>query len=82
MLSRCGYRSAVTTVPGVNIPQVNLFELRRMQVGFDGSLPRFAFDLSRAFFRAEELRPLNVSPAALASVSPASIGGALGDPDA
>ena len=82
MLSRCGYRSAVTTVPGVNIPQVNLFELRRMQIGFDGSLPRFAFDLSRAFFRAEELRPLNASPAALASGSPVSIGGALGDPDA
>jgi peptidoglycan/xylan/chitin deacetylase (PgdA/CDA1 family) len=86
MLSRCGYRSAVTTVPGVNIPQVNLFELRRLQVGFDGSLPRFAFDLSRAFFRAEELRPLNVSPAgppvAAEAASPASIGGALGDPDA
>jgi peptidoglycan/xylan/chitin deacetylase (PgdA/CDA1 family) len=86
MLSRCGYRSAVTTVPGVNTPQVNPFELRRLQVGFDGSLPRFAFDLGRAFLRAEELRALNVPPAGSSSAqgvpSPGSIGGAVGNPDA
>jgi peptidoglycan/xylan/chitin deacetylase (PgdA/CDA1 family) len=86
MLSRCGYRSAVTTVPGVNTPQVNPFELRRLQVGFDGSLARFAFDLGRAFLRGEELRALNVPPACPSAAqevpSPASIGGALGDPDA
>lgn len=86
MLSRCGYRSAVTTVPGVNTPQANLFELRRMQVGVDGSLARFAFDLARAFLRAEQLHALNVPPAGPVGVqeilSPVSIGGALGDPDA
>jgi peptidoglycan/xylan/chitin deacetylase (PgdA/CDA1 family) len=86
MLSRCGYRSAVTTVPGVNTPQVNPFELRRLQVGFDSSLPRFAFDLGRAFLRAEELRALNVPPAGSSSAqgvpSPGSIGGAVGNPDA
>jgi peptidoglycan/xylan/chitin deacetylase (PgdA/CDA1 family) len=86
MLSRCGYRSAVTTVPGVNTPRVNLFELRRLQVGFDGSLPRFAFDLGREFLRAQELRALNVPPADFSGPqevpSPVSIGGALGDPDA
>jgi peptidoglycan/xylan/chitin deacetylase (PgdA/CDA1 family) len=86
MLLRCGYRSAVTTVPGVNVPQLNPFELRRLQVGSDGSLARFAFDLGRAFLRAEEHRPLNVPPAG-SSVAPevpgpVSIGGALGDPDA
>jgi peptidoglycan/xylan/chitin deacetylase (PgdA/CDA1 family) len=86
MLSRCGYRSAVTTISGVNTPQANLFELRRLQVGSDGSLARFAFDLGRAFLRAEELRALNVPPAgssgAQEAPSPVSIGGVLGDPDA
>jgi len=86
MLSRCGYRSAVTTVPGVNTPQVNPFELRRLQVGFESSLARFSFDLGRAFLRAEELRPLNLpaaSPSRAQEVpSSVSIGGALGDPDA
>ncbi|HKV62617.1 MAG TPA: polysaccharide deacetylase family protein [Candidatus Acidoferrum sp.] len=86
MLSRCGYRSAVTTVPGVNTPQANLFELRRMQVGVDGSLARFAFDLARAFLQAEKLRPLNAppTPASTSTQVPSSvgIGGALGDPDA
>jgi len=86
MLSRCGYRSAVTTVPGVNTPQVNPFELRRLQVGFDGSLARFAFDLGRAFLCVEKLGPLNVplagSSGAQGGPSPVSIGGALGDPDA
>ena len=86
MLSRCGYRSAVTTVPGVNTPQANLFELRRLQVGFDGSLARFAFDLVRAFLRAEELHALNVPPAVSSGaqevLSSVSVGGALGDPDA
>jgi peptidoglycan/xylan/chitin deacetylase (PgdA/CDA1 family) len=86
VLSRCGYRSAVTTVPGVNTPQVNPFELRRLQVGSDGSLARFAFDLGRAFLRAEELHPLNVAPIGSSGApdapSPVSIGGALGDPDA
>ncbi len=85
-LARCGYRSAVTTVPGVNSPQVNPFELRRLQVGFDGSIARFAFDLGRAFLRSEELRRLNVPPAGSSGApevpSPVSIGGALGDPDA
>ncbi len=86
MLSRSGYRSAVTTVPGVNTPGVNPFELRRLQVGFNGSLARFAFDLARAFLRAEELQALIPPPAGspdgLAVPIPAGIGGALGNPDA
>jgi peptidoglycan/xylan/chitin deacetylase (PgdA/CDA1 family) len=86
MLARCGYRSAVTTVSGVNTPEVNSYELRRMQVGFDGSLARFAFDLSRAFLRMEEPHLLNAVPAdsrvAVGGKPPSSIGGALGDPDA
>jgi peptidoglycan/xylan/chitin deacetylase (PgdA/CDA1 family) len=86
MLARCGYRSAATTVPGANTPQVNLFELRRLQVSFDGSLARFAFDLGRTFLRAEELRALNVPPSGSYGAQevpiPVGIGGALGDPDA
>ena len=86
MLSRCGYRSAVTTVPGVNIPQINPYELRRLQVGYDASLPRFAFDLNRAFLRVEEARALNAlpvdGPGAPMDQSPKSIGGTFGDPDA
>ena len=86
MLSRYGYRSAVTTLPGVNTMHVNPFELRRLQVASDGSLARFAFDLGRAFLRADEVRAPNVSLAGSAVTQqaggPAGIGGALGDPDA
>lgn len=86
MLARCGYRSAVTTVSGVNTPQVNPFELRRLQVGHDRSVARFAFDLGRAFLCAEKLRNLNVpttgSAGVLASPSMVSVGGSLEDPDA
>ena len=86
MLSRFGYRSAATTVPGANTPRVNPFELRRLQVGPDGSLARFAFDLGRAFLRADEVPALNVSLAGSAGAQqargPAGIGGALGDSDA
>ena len=86
VLSRSGYRSAVTTVPGVNTPQVNPFELRRLQVGCNGSLARFAFDLARAFLHTEEILPLNIPPAASSAAHeiavPISIGGPLGDPDA
>jgi peptidoglycan/xylan/chitin deacetylase (PgdA/CDA1 family) len=59
MLCHCGYRSAVTTVPGVNTPHLNRYELRRLQVGSDVSLARFAFDLNQALLRVEEPRALN-----------------------
>jgi peptidoglycan/xylan/chitin deacetylase (PgdA/CDA1 family) len=86
VLSHSGYRSAVTTVPGVNTPQVHPFELRRLQVGYEGPLARFSFDLARAFLRAEEILPLNIPPAGCSSAyeipSPVGIGGSLGNPDA
>lgn len=86
MLARSGYRSAVTTVSGVNTPQVNPFELRRLQVGSNGSIARFAFDIGRAFLRAEELRDLNVPKTGSAAVpgSPTmvSVGGSSENPDA
>ncbi len=62
------------------------FELRRLQVGPDGSLARFAFDLGRAFQCADEVPALNVSLAGSAGAQqargPVGIGGALGDSDA
>ncbi len=70
----------------MNTPQINPYELRRLQVGYDASLPRFAFDLNRAFLRVEEARALNAlpvdGPGAPMDQSPKSIGGTFGDPDA
>jgi peptidoglycan/xylan/chitin deacetylase (PgdA/CDA1 family) len=85
-LSRCGYRSAVTTVSGANTPQVSPFELRRLQVGDDESLARFAFELNQAFLRREAPRVLNALPMDLILEQNnhhlKSIGGAFGGPDA
>jgi peptidoglycan/xylan/chitin deacetylase (PgdA/CDA1 family) len=53
-LERSGYRSAVTTVPGVNTPEINPYELRRLQVGDDSSVARLAFDLDRVLLRMEQ----------------------------
>jgi peptidoglycan/xylan/chitin deacetylase (PgdA/CDA1 family) len=58
-LSRYGYRSAVTTVPGVNPPQANPYMLRRIQVGHSASVARFSFELNQAFFRP--LNPIALS---------------------
>jgi peptidoglycan/xylan/chitin deacetylase (PgdA/CDA1 family) len=58
VLSRSGYRSATTTVPGVNTPSTQRFEFRRLQVGEESSLARFAFDLDMAFLRTERSQAL------------------------
>ena len=58
LLSHCGYRTAVTTVPGVNTPESNPFELRRLQVGSDSSLARFAFDLNQTLLQSDFPFPL------------------------
>jgi peptidoglycan/xylan/chitin deacetylase (PgdA/CDA1 family) len=52
-LVRNGYRSASTTVEGVNEPGDNRFELRRSQVGNERSLPMFAFKLNRLFLSSQ-----------------------------
>jgi peptidoglycan/xylan/chitin deacetylase (PgdA/CDA1 family) len=49
-LVQCGYRSAVTTVDGINFTAANLMRLRRMQIGDDPSVSLFAFNLVRIFF--------------------------------
>jgi peptidoglycan/xylan/chitin deacetylase (PgdA/CDA1 family) len=86
MLFHCGYRSAVTTVPGANTPRLNQYELRRMQVGCDIPLARFAFDLNQAFLRVEEPRALNAlkseSPVSHPEHCPTRLAGTIGRPDA
>jgi peptidoglycan/xylan/chitin deacetylase (PgdA/CDA1 family) len=62
-LARCGYRSAVTTVEGINSAGANLMRLNRMQVGDDGSLSLFAFNLARMFFESVSENP--ILPAAI-----------------
>jgi peptidoglycan/xylan/chitin deacetylase (PgdA/CDA1 family) len=61
-LAECGYRSAVTTVEGINSGGANLFRLNRMQIGDDRSLSLFAFNVARMFF--ESVSENSVSPAA------------------
>jgi peptidoglycan/xylan/chitin deacetylase (PgdA/CDA1 family) len=48
-LMRTRYRSATTTIEGFNSPGENLHLLHRLQIGDEGSLPLFAFNLSRMF---------------------------------
>ena len=52
-LAQCGYRSAVTTVEGINSLGANPFRLNRMQIGDDPSLSLFAFSLARMFFESD-----------------------------
>ncbi len=58
LLARCGYRSAVLTTEGVNLPGANLLRLRRMQVGDDASLAMFSLRLCRMFLEAATDEPL------------------------
>jgi len=57
LMSRCGYRSAVTTEPGVNTPTVNTFALYRAQIGGERNLAMFAFRLHQLFLFADSTSP-------------------------
>ena len=48
-LLRYGYRSAVTTVEGINEPGDSFYELRRSQIGNERSVAMFAFRLNQLF---------------------------------
>src|SRR5271166_5934474 len=63
-MSRVGFRTAMTTIVGVNEPGQDKFRLRRMVQGEERSIAIFAYRLQRLFFRpgAEELTALT-SPA-------------------
>lgn len=56
LAARVGFRSAVTTTWGVNRTGANPFALRRPQIGQDGSLSLFAFQMNQLFLRDEEPR--------------------------
>jgi peptidoglycan/xylan/chitin deacetylase (PgdA/CDA1 family) len=49
VLVRWGYRSAATTLEGINVPGDDPYELRRVQFGEERSLAMFSFRLSRLF---------------------------------
>jgi peptidoglycan/xylan/chitin deacetylase (PgdA/CDA1 family) len=53
-LAHCGYRSAVTTVEGYNLPSTNPFRLRRIQIDENDSMASFAFNLGRMFLESQD----------------------------
>ncbi len=53
VLLRCGYRSAVTTISGINTFGTNPYRLRRLQIPDDSSLAAFAFRLNQLFLCLE-----------------------------
>lgn len=55
---RCDFRSAVTTVAGINCPGSDRLRLNRLQIGDDPSLSAFAFNLARTFFEADSAPPM------------------------
>ena len=68
VLARCGYRSAATTIWGVNVPGANPYQLRRVQIGEEGSLALFAFRLCQLFLAAAGDEQRRESMALAASV--------------
>jgi len=54
LLAEAGYRSAVTTIEGVNASGANPYSLRRTQIGENHHLATFAFKLNELFIRAGE----------------------------
>ena len=60
LLAELGFRTALTTIVGVNRPGADLFRLRRLVIGNDPSISMFAFMLQRLFFHPvdEELSAL------------------------
>ncbi len=65
MLTRLGYRSASTTMPGVNSPGMNPFELRRVSIGGSQPLARFAYQVTRHFLDQTPV-PTSEEPPAVA----------------
>jgi peptidoglycan/xylan/chitin deacetylase (PgdA/CDA1 family) len=61
VLAQSQFISAVTTIPGVNLPSANPFALRRVQIGEEHDLPMFAHTLNQFFLlgdgkRTEQIR--------------------------
>jgi peptidoglycan/xylan/chitin deacetylase (PgdA/CDA1 family) len=62
-LVRIGYRSASTTVEGVNEPGDNPYQLRRSQVGNERSISLFAFRLNQLFLSSGTQNSATTVPA-------------------
>jgi peptidoglycan/xylan/chitin deacetylase (PgdA/CDA1 family) len=54
LIARTGFRSAVTTSWGINRTGANPLALRRPQIGQEGSLSLYAFQMNQLFLRDEE----------------------------
>jgi peptidoglycan/xylan/chitin deacetylase (PgdA/CDA1 family) len=54
LIARAGFRSAVTTSWGINRTGANPLALRRPQIGQEGSLSLYAFQMNQLFLRDEE----------------------------
>jgi peptidoglycan/xylan/chitin deacetylase (PgdA/CDA1 family) len=54
LIARTGFRSAVTTSWGINRTGANPLALRRPQIGQEGSLSLYAFQINQLFLRNEE----------------------------
>lgn len=61
ILTQAGYRSAVTTTSGVNVPGVDLYGLLRVSAGDERSLAMFAFQLNQHILHAEAASNSGVS---------------------
>jgi peptidoglycan/xylan/chitin deacetylase (PgdA/CDA1 family) len=63
LLSAVGFRTAMTTIQGVNEPETDRFRLRRIVQGDELSFAMFAWRLQRVFFHPvdEELTPVSIA---------------------
>ena len=71
-LKQLGYRSAATTVEGLNDPGTDPFALRRTSLCEQRSLPMFAMLLARLFLSRDSSIGQQPSPAAVPSQHPAA----------
>jgi len=73
LLAELGFRTALTTIVGVNRPGADLFRLRRLVIGDDPSISMFAFKLHQLFFHpVDEELSLPIPTADRSSIEGAS----------
>lgn len=73
-VARCGYRSAVTTVWGVNVPGQSAYELRRVSIGDEPQLSTFALKLAQLFLTGAE-EPAGTSKKPIGDENTVSVAG-------
>lgn len=71
--SRCGYRSAVTTVWGYNTPGANMHALRRVQLGEERTSASFGLQLLQSFLHAGDSAALIAPSASLPAGAEAAL---------